>query len=179
MKFKKLLICSAISGVALFFSLQCQAADAKPANDNSGPSASASVDSAAGTNMEILRQKVAADKKLLVASNMNLTDDEAKSFWPIYDSYQKDLYQINVRMTNLINEYALAYNKGAILDDTAKTLLDEMISIELAEANLKKTYAAQLTKTLPAAKAARYLQIENKIRALIKYDLADKIPLIR
>ena len=46
---------------------------------------------AADTNMEILKQKLKADKKLLVANNMELSDAEAKQFWPIYESYQKDL----------------------------------------------------------------------------------------
>ncbi len=36
-------------------------------------------------------QKLKADKKLLVASNMELTDAESKAFWPLYDAYQKDL----------------------------------------------------------------------------------------
>jgi hypothetical protein len=31
---------------------------------------------------------------------------------------------------------------------------------------------------MPAEKVARYLQIENKIRAVIKYELADAIPLV-
>ena len=35
------------------------------------------------SNMEILRQKIKADKKLVVAANMNLTEAEAKAFWPI------------------------------------------------------------------------------------------------
>jgi hypothetical protein len=42
-------------------------------------------------NMQILREKIKADKKLLVASNMELTESEAKNFWPIYEDYQKDL----------------------------------------------------------------------------------------
>ena len=50
--------------------------------------------SATDTNMEILKQKIKADKKLLVASNMDLTDGEAKQFWPLYDGYQKELGQI-------------------------------------------------------------------------------------
>ncbi len=43
------------------------------------------------TNMEILKQKLKADKKLLVAGNMDLSDAEGKKFWPVYDAYQKDL----------------------------------------------------------------------------------------
>ncbi|HKF93307.1 MAG TPA: hypothetical protein VKB96_01650, partial [Gammaproteobacteria bacterium] len=46
------------------------------------------------SNMEILRQKVAADKKLVIADNMNLTQAEAKGFWPVYDAYQQDLQRI-------------------------------------------------------------------------------------
>jgi hypothetical protein len=138
-----------------------------------------SADESATMTMEIMAQKVKADKKLLVANNMNLTDEEAKAFWPIYDAYQQDLYKINQRVANLINEYALEYNKGAILNDKAKKLLDEAIDIELAEANLKKSYVPKLNKVLPAAKAARYIQIENKIRALIRYQLADAIPLAK
>ena len=49
-------------------------------------------------NMQILRDKVKADKKLLVAVNMDLTESEAKGFWPIYEEYQRDLAAINRRI---------------------------------------------------------------------------------
>ena len=35
--------------------------------------------------MQILREKLQADKKLLVAANMDLSDAEAKKFWPLYE----------------------------------------------------------------------------------------------
>ena len=133
----------------------------------------------AAINMDILREKLGADKKLLVANNMNLTDTEAKKFWPIYDAYQNDLHKINERMAKVINNYALAYNKGAVLNATAKQLLDESIAIELAEVKLKQSYIPKLSKALPAAKVARYIQIENKIRAIVRYVLADGIPLVQ
>ena len=134
-------------------------------------------DDSATSNMEILREKITTDKKFLVASNMNLTDAEAKAFWPLYEAYQKDLHQINERLAKVINDYALAYNKGALLNDTAKKLLDEAIAVELAEVRLKQSYVPKLGKVLPATKVARYMQIENKIRAVIRYGLADAIPL--
>lgn len=129
-------------------------------------------------NMEILREKVNADKKLLVASNMNLTETEAKAFWPVYDAYQKDLLQINERLAKLINDYAIAFNKGAVLNETATQLIDEVIAIEMAEANLKRSYVPKLKEVLPGTKVARYIQIENKIRALVRYELAAAIPLV-
>jgi hypothetical protein len=128
-------------------------------------------------DMEILREKIYADKKLLVAENMELTEDEAKKFWPIYEAYQEDLHKINERMAKVVNEYALAYNKGAILDKTARKLIDEAIDIDLDEAKLKKSYVPKLSKALAGVKVARYLQIENKIRAIVRYELASAIPL--
>ena len=136
--------------------------------------------SSADTNMEILMQKLKADKKLLVANNMELTDAESKAFWPLYDSYQMDLKQVNEQLGNIISEYADAYNqgKGTISNDKAKKLIHEAISVEEQEVKLKRTYADKIGKVLPAAKTARYIQIENKIRAVIKMELARQIPLV-
>lgn len=129
-------------------------------------------------DMQVLRQKISADKQQVVADNMNLTDAEAKVFWPIYDAYQNDLQQINQRIANLINSFALADNMGAVLNSTAKALLDEAIAIQLDEAKLRKSYVPKLSKALPLTKVARYSQIEFKIRAIVYYELAAAIPLI-
>jgi hypothetical protein len=132
------------------------------------------------TNMEILMQKIKADKKLLVATNMDLSDAEGKKFWPLYDAYQHDLTELNQRLGKTIKAYADVFNegKGMISDDAAKNLLKEALSIEEAEVKLKRTYADKIGKVLPATKTTRYIQIENKIRAVIKMELAQQIPLV-
>jgi hypothetical protein len=130
-------------------------------------------------NMEILRAKLKADKKLVVATNMELTEPEAKSFWPIYEQYQKDLQKINQRAANLLESYAEDFRGKSLTDDKAKKLIDEALAIDRAEANLKSTYAPKLSKVLPVKKVVRYLQIENKIRAVVKYDIASGVPLVR
>ena len=130
-------------------------------------------------NMQILRDKIKADKKLVVATNMELTEPEAKAFWPIYDAYQKDLQKINRRIVSLLDSYAADARAKTLTDDKAKKLIDEALAIEQAETNLKSTYAPKLEKVLPIKKVARYLQIENKIRALVKYDLAQGVPLVQ
>jgi hypothetical protein len=127
--------------------------------------------------MEVFAQKVKADKKLLVSQAMQLTDAETKKFWPVYDAYQKDLAGINDRLAKLIVTYADAWNKGPVPDETAKKLVRESIAIDEAELKLKRDYAPRLEKVLPGAKVARYLQVESKIRAVIKYELAANIPL--
>ena len=134
----------------------------------------------AGTsNMDILRQKLKADKKLVVAANLALTDAEGATFWPVYEAHQKELEQINKRLATTIEAYAAAYNKGPVANDTAKKLLDDAMAIDDAEAQVKKATAAKAMAVLPAMKAARYIQIENKIRAIIRYELAASIPLVQ
>ena len=130
------------------------------------------------SNMEILKEKVKADKKLLIASNMDLTDAEAKQFWPIYEAYQKDLGAINKQLGRTIQDYADAFNNGTIPNDTAKKLLGEALSVEEQEVKIKRTYAEKLEKVLPATKVARYIQMETKIRSLLKFEMAQEIPLV-
>jgi Na+-transporting NADH:ubiquinone oxidoreductase subunit NqrC len=129
-------------------------------------------------NMQILIDKVKADKKLVVASNMELNDAEAKAFWPIYEAYQNDLLAINDRLGKTILAYADAYNKKTLTDAQAKQFSDEALAIDQDEITMRKTYAARLGPVLPGKKVARYLQIENKIRAAIRYQLAAGIPLV-
>lgn len=133
---------------------------------------------AAANDMEILRQKIKADKKAIVAANLMLTDAEGAKFWPIYDQYQVELEQINRRKGQLILDYADAYNKGPVNDDTAKKLLSEFQAIDMAESNLRGSTMPKVIAALPPVKAARYLQIESKIRAAINYELASGIPLV-
>ena len=144
-----------------------------------GLAASAMAQSTGTTNMDILRQKVKADKKLVVAENLKLTDAEGAKFWPVYDAYQKELTQINERLAAVILAYADAYNKGAVTDATAKKLIEDASAVDEAEATLRKTSVPKILAVLPATKAARYVQIENKIRALVRYELAAGIPLVQ
>jgi hypothetical protein len=128
-------------------------------------------------NMQILAEKIRADKKLVVANNMGLTESEAKTFWPIYDAYQKDLAALNGQLRQLIETYAGYYNNKTLTDANAKELTDGAIAIETAELDLKKSYLPKLYAALPAVKVARYIQIENKIRTIVKFQIAAEVPL--
>ncbi|MDF0673641.1 MAG: hypothetical protein P0120_04770 [Nitrospira sp.] len=133
--------------------------------------------SAADTNMEILMEKLKADKKLLVASNMDLSEAEEKAFWPLYDQYQKDLDKLNHTLGKTIKEYADAFNKGPVENNTAKKLLNEALTVQESEVKLRRTYANKVSKVLSWSKAARYIQIETKVRSIVNMELAKAIPL--
>jgi hypothetical protein len=128
-------------------------------------------------NMQILIEKVRADKKLLVSENMQLTEAEAKAFWPVYDQYQDELFLLRSRTVKLINDFADAYEK--MTNETAKKLMDEYITIETLGPKLRQAYLPKFRKVLPEVKVVRYYQIENKINAVLMYELAKNIPLMK
>jgi hypothetical protein len=142
------------------------------AQDAAAPPASTAKDS---DTMQALKDKLKADKKLVVSAALSLTDTEATAFWPIYDSYQKDLAALNSRSMKLIQDYANSY--GSMTDASAKGMLDSYLKIEKDRIALMQTYTSKFRKAVPEVKVARYYQVENKIRAVVNYELADAIPL--
>jgi Spy/CpxP family protein refolding chaperone len=134
------------------------------------------------TDMAALRTAVRADKKALVASTLQLTPTEAKRFWPLYDAYQRITDRSNQRRAVAI-EGLVALDRP-ISDLYARNLASELISADEDEVKARRTLQNRLmrgvpTRVLSPKKAARYLQLESKIRAMQAYDIAAGIPLVR
>jgi hypothetical protein len=128
-------------------------------------------------NMQIVVEKIRADKKLFIAENMQLTESEAQAFWPLYEEYQDELFLLRARTMKLINDYAEAYQK--MTNDTARNLLDEVITIDTLGLKLRQTYLPKFRNVLSDVKVVRYYQIENKIHAVLMYELGANIPLMK
>ena len=126
--------------------------------------------------MQIVREKIQADKKVFVAVNLELTDSQAEAFWPIYDNYQKELDSLTDRFIKLIEDFARNYE--TMSDEVAMKLLDEYLAIEGEHQRLRQSYLPKFREALPEKKVVRYYQLENKIDAVVDYELAAKIPLV-
>ena len=134
------------------------------------------------TDLQALRAAVKSDKKALVTSSLELTDAEAKKFWPIYDAYQRKLDAANRRVVLVVKDM-VEMNKP-LSNAYAKNLAVEMVAADEAEIKARRTLHNRLmrgvpTRVLPPRKAARYLQLESKIRAVLAYDIAATIPLVK
>ena len=152
-------------------SLLAAALIAVPAYSQTKPAA------APADNMQILREKLKADKKLIVAANMSLTEAESKKFWPVYEAYQQELNNLNDQIAMLLVSYAKEYNAKTLTDAKASALIDRYMAIEEADLKAKRAMIQKVRAVLPGLKAAQYVQIENKIRALVKYEIAGEVPL--
>jgi hypothetical protein len=123
-----------------------------------------------------LRKKIMFDqKKLIVLQNMEFTADEGKFFWPVYKDLQKELFQANQRAAKLIVAYASVYQ--TLTDDQAAKIVAEYFEIQKSRTDILDKYMQKLAKGLTAKKVFRYLQVENKLEAIARYELAKEIPL--
>lgn len=128
-------------------------------------------------NAQLVRDKLQADKKLAVAQGLALTQAESTAFWPVYDRYQTDQARLMDRLLQVVADYAGTYE--SMTDTTARRLLESTVAIYRDRQGLLEAYLPRFRAVLPDRKVARYYQIEQKIRAMLDYELASQIPLIR
>src|SRR5271169_5261884 len=60
-------------------------------------------------DVALLRKNLQAEAKQLITKNMQLTDNEATAFWPLYDQYAAEVRKVNDTRFGLIKEYAQIY----------------------------------------------------------------------
>ena len=151
------------------------------AEEKSAPKGAKSAAKAPDPNssMEALRAKLQADEKGFVSQHLELTEAEAKAFWPLYDAYKQDLEKLNTRIGGVLNEFLEVQSHGPLPNDLSKKLLADMANIEKNELDLKLAHLKKVEKVLPPYKVVRCAQLENKIRAILKYDLAAQIPIAK
>jgi Spy/CpxP family protein refolding chaperone len=143
-----------------------------------GTASAADAPAAAPANTaDSVRQAVQTDKRGLVERNMDLTPEEAKKFWPLYDAYQKKLDPIHSRQNRAIMDYIHA--ESTMTHANAMRIAKELLRADADETTAREAQFKKVAAVLPARKALRYLQIENKIDTLNRYDLAERIPLVR
>jgi hypothetical protein len=128
-------------------------------------------------NMPIIREALRANKKLFIAENMGLNVKETNEFWALYDKFQNDQGKITDRYLKLIETYAKNYD--TLSDEDALKLLKERLSLDEEYQKLNQSYLPKFMKILPGKKVTRYYQLESKFVAVVKYDLAKQIPLVK
>jgi Spy/CpxP family protein refolding chaperone len=125
--------------------------------------------------LQALRTAAQKDKRALVASTLNLTEPEAKKFWPTYIKYETALENFK-RERNLALEELVARDKP-MTNRYAKNWTNELLKIEELEIKARRKMHNAVMRALPPKKAAQYLQIEFKLRAAQAYDIAVAFPL--
>jgi cyanate lyase len=125
--------------------------------------------------LDLSREAVESQRRILVAGSVPMTDAEADAFWPLFDAWEKDRRPLDARANQLVADFLAA---GAGLSDArAKAMVDEGLKIEEARVKLRRSYMDRMAKAIPPRKLARFYQIENKLDAVVRADIAKQIPL--
>ena len=120
--------------------------------------------------IELTRAAIKVKKKQIVARNMNLTS--------MYREYQDKMNSVNNRRVKLITDYADSFKNKNLTDEKSLEMLNEFLSYERMRLITKQSFVDKFKKILPSRKVARFFQIENKLEAIINFDLARQIPLV-
>jgi Spy/CpxP family protein refolding chaperone len=123
------------------------------------------------------RLKIQADKKGIVDRAMKLTPEQAKKFWPLYDSFQQELEKPRREYSRAVLDYVAAGD--SLSDANARRLAEQALAATVDEARLREKHFKKLLGVLPAKTAARYAQVENKIEAVLRYETAAAVPLVQ
>jgi len=125
--------------------------------------------------IEVARSVITADRKAVVVATMELTEEEGKSFWPIYHEYRAEMGKITDDLMNLVLDYAKLY--PTVPEERAKQMLETYTSLQQKHVDKRAAYLKKFATVLPAAKALRFAQVETRFDLLVQLNLAARIPL--
>ena len=128
------------------------------------------------TEQQILIDTIRANRKAFIAVNLELSAEEAAKFWPVYDRYQKELSSSGDRLASIVEDYIASYRDRA--DDKAVQLMENYLATEADRNQVRRSYLPEFAKILPGRTVARFYQIENKMDAVLRYELAGSIPVV-
>lgn len=122
-------------------------------------------------------QSYSRERRRIIADNLQLSTEEAKRFWPLYEQFEKELDALTLRRREIIARFGENYD--AMTDDMARQLLRDRLQLDESRAALKRKFLPRFERVLPIRKLARYYQIEGKIYASVEAGIADELPLLK
>jgi len=125
--------------------------------------------------LEVTRQAIESQRRVLVAGSLPLTDAEADAFWPLYDAYEKERRPLDERANKLVADFLAG--AARLTDAQAKAMVDEALEIDEERLRVRRAYLGRMAKAIPPRKLARFYQIDNKLDSVVRADVAKQIPL--
>jgi hypothetical protein len=129
------------------------------------------------SEIELLRSDLKAGKVEIVKEALpDLTGAKADAFWPVYRKYQLDLDKITDKRLALVKDYGANYDK--MTDEKAKQLVNSALDLQSQRTSLLKKYYKDFAKVLGNTDAAKLIQVEHLVMALVDVQMGAEMPLI-
>ena len=126
---------------------------------------------------QIILSQIMTDKRAIYAQVMQLTDEESRAFWPVYDEYEAKVKSIDDRFIHLVNDYAAKFS--TMTDADARPMLAAKMKIDWERMALQQAYTRKIGKALPAIKALRYAQVESRIDNELQRKVMQLVPIVQ
>ena len=108
------------------------------------------------------KEKVEAMKIGFITDYLDLTSEEAKVFWPVYNKYQEEMEQLRkTRRNNFLSDQA---NYDSMSDAELEKIVDSEIAFHQSELDIQKKYHPQFKKVLPMRKVAKLYRAEEEFK---------------
>jgi hypothetical protein len=166
---RKSLLSFSIAAMVILTGLCWSQSPAQTPSDNAPQSVS-------DQDIDLLRKDVRSQKRQIIASNLQLTDQEAEKFWPLYDQYTADLVKINDAKYAALKEFTASY--ATMTDDQATALVRKMLGVDQSVAELRLKYTPLFNNVIPGRKTAVFFQMDRRLVMLIDLQLGSQIPMI-
>jgi hypothetical protein len=112
-------------------------------------------------------ERLEAMKIGFITERLNLSSDEAKVFWPVYNKFTDDMKKLRQSSKGKISEEMA--DMPAMTDAEAEKVLNDMVNFKIQEADLLKKYATEFKKVIPVKKVVLLFKAENDFkRELLK-----------
>ncbi|MBS0187624.1 MAG: hypothetical protein JSS51_06115 [Planctomycetes bacterium] len=129
--------------------------------------------------LEMFRSSDNSFKIRTINSALQLTSEEARKFWPVYQRYEKeDQTQVDRRVA-LIKQFIALSNEGKINDENAGKLAGEWLQLEQDRVDLWKKYNQEIAKAVSPLRAAQFLQVEHQLALLMDLNIAEAMPAVK
>jgi hypothetical protein len=128
--------------------------------------------------LQAAKELVETERDMTLIINLDLTPTESETFWPLYEEYRQKVRSIRGRKLTLIEDYAERYRAGTVDDEFAEMAIKDALKIQLETVKIRQKYWKKFRRIVPATKAARFYQLENKMDTEIDFVLAGGIPLV-
>ncbi|HRK28476.1 MAG TPA: hypothetical protein PK239_14465 [Chitinophagales bacterium] len=100
------------------------------------------------------QEKIKSMQVMYFTEQLQLTPDEAKGFWPLYNEYRDEVKKVNQQIRGLENDSSLS----------AEQKLARKNQLEEQKLTLSKRYQDQFKKVLPINKVAMIDKVERDFK---------------
>jgi hypothetical protein len=126
--------------------------------------------------IQLLRADLSAKQEQIVRETMQLNDQQAAIFWPMYRQYQAEQSKLITAKLAIVADYS--HNFSTMTDEKADQLAQQVMKLDQKRMALREKYYGTMKKALSPVIAVRFFQVEHQLQLIVDLQIAANLPII-